>query len=545
MCFTFVTLEPVRTALPIRLARRVVLLAAGCCLLLCQRPAVAEEPAGGLLELQRQVARQKTEIEELKAAVAEQRAMLERLLGAARPAGLAAVTVTPSYAPATASAQPAFAAAPPAAPAQSAATAVSAAQLAKETERVARSLGGFQFSGDFRYRLDLQLRSANDVAPALQNARGRYRVRLNIDKGLDSPVDPRLKFHLQLSTGPYQVQTTNDQDFAGLAAKQPFSVAEAYINYSPTPRISLRGGRSEEVFADNMKFLWDDDVRFNGFHQIVTIPVTSGALGINKVEFRSGEYILSNPNITALAANSPYTAAGYIPGQKVRTAKLFHPGVILTGSLGPRWSHYFQGDLSLYHNPNQIQLASTAAGFPAVMSTPIGVQLPAPAGAAGNATLTPGGAMYSARHYQIAHGAYRLERKSVRVGNREMPLWFDFQASRNAGASKLRDAFMASANLGSVKRSGDLRFLYQFALKDANSLISQFTDDDLGTGTGVNLAVHALRVDLGLTRYLQWQNLLFIQTERRPTSPSEQMYMVLQRGANPTFRFLGQLAFTF
>ena len=91
----------------------------------------------------------------------------------------------------------------------------------------------------------------------------------------------------------------------------------------------------------------------------------------------------------------------------------------------------------------------------------------------------------------------------------------------------------------------DVRFRYQFAIKDANALISQFTDDDLGTGSGVNIAVHALRVDLGLTRFLQWQNLLFIQTERRASNPAEQFFVPLQRGAHVTYRYLGQLAFSF
>ena len=76
-------------------------------------------------------------------------------------------------------------------------------------------------------------------------------------------------------------------------------------------------------------------------------------------------------------------------------------------------------------------------------------------------------------------------------------------------------------------------------------MISQFTDDDLGTGTGVNIAVHAVRFDLGLTRFLQWQNLLFIQHERRPNNPAELFFVPLQQGANATFRYLGQLAFTF
>lgn len=487
-----------------------------------------------VIDLKRQVARQQREIDELKASVSAQKALLDRLLAANIPPVSSLAEVKPGRGPA-----------PVAEAGQAPQAGVKVEELARETQRVSHNLGGFAFSGDFRYRLDLQLRSGNEIAPPLQNARARYRVRLNIDKGIDRQVDPKLRFHMQLSTGPYSTPNTNDQDFAGLAVKHPFSISEAFLHYRPTNHLALRAGRMEEVFAENMRFLWDDDVRFNGFQQVLTVPLENAPLGIKSIEFRAGEYILSNPNIAILGANSPYVAAGYAVGQKVRSAALFHPGAIVRGDLGSQWSHQFLADMSLYRNPNQIQLASTSSGFPPLVGNPIGVQLPHPPGGTGTATTSPGGAMYTARHFQIAHAGYRLERKGIRLGGREMPLWFDFQASRNVGTSSLRDAVMASANLGSVRRFGDVRFLYQYAIKDANALISQFTDDDLGTQTGVNIAVHALRFDFGLTRYLQWQNLLFVQNQRRASNPSDQLFVVLERGANPTIRFLGQLAFTF
>ena len=63
-----------------------------------------------------------------------------------------------------------------------------------------------------------------------------------------------------------------------------------------------------------------------------------------------------------------------------------------------------------------------------------------------------------------------------------MPAFVDFQASRNLGAGKHRDARMVSANLGSVKKFGDMRWLYSFAVKDANALIAQFAEDDVAAG---------------------------------------------------------------
>lgn len=489
---------------------------------LCTFSAFGAEGADAdeIMSLREQLARQQAQIAELQKTLEAQGRALDRL---AQQSSSDVVT-----------------AAVPAATALKASSA-SVDDLAKKTEAVSKNLGGFQFSGDFRYRFDVQARSSNEVAAPLQNARSRYRLRLNIDKDLD----PRFRFHVQLSTGPYNNAITNDQDMAGTVAKHPISIAEAYVNFHPNANVSLRGGRMEEVFADNMRFLWDDDVRFNGFHQTFKGSFASNPLGFKTLELRVGEYILSNPAVYVLPANSPFVAAGYQVGQKVRDANLFHPGVILRGDLGPAWSHQILGTFQIYRNPNQIQLASTAAGFPVVVTKDLGFVLSGPIGGTGNGTTLPGGATYFAPDFHIAHLGYRLERKGVSIGGREMPLWFDLQAARNTGASSLRDALMASVNLGAVRKAGDLRTLYQFAIKDANSMISQFTDDDLGTGSGVNIAVHALRFDLGLTRFLQWQNLLFIQNQRRASNPSEQFFVPLQRGANSTFRYLGQLAFTF
>ena len=118
--------------------------------------------------------------------------------------------------------------------------------LTQKVDSVLGNLGGFKFSGDFRFRADMQARSANAVAGPLQNIRSRYRVRLNVDKDFE----PKFRFHLQLSTGPFATQTTNDQDFGAMAVKHPFSIAEAYLDFHPTSRVSLRGGRMEEAFAD-------------------------------------------------------------------------------------------------------------------------------------------------------------------------------------------------------------------------------------------------------------------------------------------------------
>lgn len=471
--------------------------------------AAADSAAAEIQALRQQLAQQRAQIEQLRSQLDEQGKVLDRLSQGA-----------PAAAP------PVMAAVAPAKPAPAA---------------DAKSVNGFQFSGDFRLRLDSVTRTGNDIAAPMQNVRGRYRLRLNVDKDLD----PRFRFHLQLSTGPANNPVTLDQDMGGITARHPFSISEAYVDFRPNSKVTLRGGRTAEVFADNMRFLWDDDVRFNGFSQTVALPLAKNVLGFTSFELRAGEYILSNPAVYILPAGSPFISAGYDIGQKVRGADLFHPGAVLKGNLGSRWSQQIFGGVELYRNPNQIQLASTAAGFPVLVNGTLGLALSGPLTGTGNGTTTSGGAMYSAPSFHISHLGYRLERKGLKIGGKDMPAWLDFQVSRNHGAASLRDAFMASANLGNVVKRGDVRALYQFSIKDANSMISQFTDDDLGTGSGVNIATHAIRFDLGLTRFLQWQNILFIQNQRRASNPSEQFFVPLGRGANATTRYQGQLAFTF
>jgi hypothetical protein len=493
--------------------------------------------------LQARIDRQDKQIEALMQTVASQQQVID---GIRRLPGPAAIQTVSTSAEAVVDAIPLDASAEPASAGELAVVEALQQQqntviddLTKKVEAAAANIAGFRLSGDLRFRADMQARSSNAIAGPLQNIRSRYRVRFNVDKDFE----PKFRFHLQLSTGPYATQTTNDQDFGGMAVKHAFSIAEAYLDFHPTSRISLRGGRMEEAFADNMRFLWDDDVRFNGFQQVANVPLQSKVF--KNLEFRAGEYFLSNPNVPVLAANSPFVTAGYLPGQKVRDANLFHPGVILTGDLGARWSHQAIADMEFYRNQNQIQLSSTAAGFPVVVNNSIGFMLSGPITALGNATTTPGGAVYTAGRYQIGRLAYRLTDRNLKIGQREMPLFFDFQVARNVGTHASRDAMMASVNFGAIRQLGDVRFLYQYAIKDANSIIAQFTDDDLGTGLTTNIAVHAIRFDLGLSRSLQWQNLLFLQNERRPNNPAQNFFVPVQRGANLTYRYLGQLAFTF
>jgi hypothetical protein len=440
--------------------------------------------------------------------------------------------------------------------------------LSKSVNTTLAYLAGFRFSGDFRLRFDTAPRTGTNHAGQVHNARANYRARFNIDKALND----QLSFHFQVASGTANNPLTYNTDFSGFAARGPIFIGEAWASYHPNSNIDLLGGRLPELFADDSRFLFKEDIRFDGFQENFKVPVGSNPLGITRLELRAGQYILTNPNVPALPsakactpapppvitslpatittpaslpANCAYLSAGYPPGGKVRDADLFHQGFGIFGDLKPGWHHGFIADLQWYRNQNQIALATTAAGAPVVIGTSYGTNAFLPIGGTGTATTTPGGAIFTAPYFQVAHIKYRIGYDSWKVKDHEMPAYIEFHAARNVGAGFLRNAAMGIASIGDTKKAGDVRLLYAFALKEGNSMISEVTDDYLGTLSGVNIRTHEIRFDLGLTRFLAWQNYLYIQNPVSGNDPARNFFVAYPAGAATQYRVQSQVQFKF
>lgn len=421
-------------------------------------------------------------------------------------------------------------------------------QIKKLDEQVQR-IGPFRFSGDFRLRFDGIFRSAEPNPPAgfaplthQQNARLRYRLRFNFDTDINSKVS----FHGQLATGPINNAVTTDQDFTSVTTRHPFFISEAWIDYHPNKSIELQGGRVLEIFADNSRFLFDDDIRFNGFNEKYVWAFKNNGLRASSLEFRAGQYILSNPNVAIVTAGSPLALDGDKVGSTGRAANLFHQGLLVNQKFNDRWSSQAGGDVQIYRNPNQIQLASTAVGVPLIVQNGLGLTLSGPVTGIGNATTTNGGAIYTAHNFQIARVTYRLNWAGWKSGSRAFPVVFNIQAARNIGiGSPERDAMLASFQVGHVENHGDVSFLYVFSSKGANSMISQVTDDDLGTNTGVNIKTHHLRFDYGIAKKITWQTLFYIQSERHSSGDFPNFFVPLNAFTPRQYRFQEQILFRF
>ncbi len=520
--------------------------------------------------LKQMVAEQQKQIEQLRVAMTEMRQALDQKLQPAQTASpqapnlgqvaslAALIPADPSRARA---AVPALA--PVTGPGRAPATEEQMQQYTKTVDALNKGLAGFKFSGDLRYRFDGIWRSANTVGSSQQNVRERYRLRFNADKAVSSQLDT----HIQLGSGTFNNPLTFDTDFAGVNNRGPLFISEWWAAYHPSKFLDLRGGKMPEVFTDSSRFFFDDDLRLNGFQETGKVALESNVVGVKSIAFQAGQYILTNPNVTvlpsasactskpqtvnvttvpttitlptppaALPAACAYLAAGFAPGSKVRDTNLFDQGVALAGDIHEGWSHQFTTNLQLWRNPNALQLASLSSGFPLLVNGYYGVAGSSGPPGTGTATTTKGGATFTAANFQVGRINYRITHVGWKTSRQNLPVWLDLQASRNFGAGFARNAWMAALNVGEVKKFGDVRFLYQYAYKDANSMISQVTDDDLGTGTGVNIRTHGIRVDFGLNKFLEFDNKLFIQDPVRGNDPARNLFVPVPAGVNTSYR---------
>jgi uncharacterized coiled-coil protein SlyX len=523
--------------------KRLALLFAFLCLVLTSASAqeLVKPPEPNVEErvrlLESELERQNTKLDQLQKTLTEQQQTIQALLEK-----LSAQTNLASAAT-TAKETPAADAAP--APAAETQTPTVEQRLAKVEGQVLK-VGPVRVSGDFRLRFDGIFRRATDPTdPPLahvQNVRMRYRFRLN----LDTDLYPKLSFHGQLATGAVNNPLTSDQDFSAITARHPFFLSEAWIEYRPKKSVQLQAGRLQEVFADNSRFLFDDDIRFNGFNEKYVASFKPNGVHLSSLELRAGQYILSNPNVAVITPGSPLARAGEIVGTAGRSANLFHQGLLVNQTFNKRWNSQIGADIQLYRHPNQIQLASTADGLVLLVQPGLGLALSGPLTGTGNATTTPGGAMYTAPGFQVARLTYRLNYAGFTRGDHAFPVTFNVQFARNVATGlNERDAMLAALQVGRITKRGDTAFLYVFSIKGANSLISQVTDDDLGTNSGVNIRTNHFRFEYGLARKVTLQSLFFFQNSLRRSGQFPNFFVPVGDFAPTTYRVQQQLVFSF
>src|ERR1041385_1775703 len=138
-----------------------------------------------------------------------------------------------------------------------------------------------------------------------------------------------------------------------------------------------------------------------------------------------------------------------------RSANLFHQGLLANQTFNKRWNSQLGGDIQIYRNPNQIQLASTQDGLVLLVQPGLGIALSAPLTGTGNATTKPGGVIYTAPGFQVARLTYRLNYAGFTHGDHAFPVTFNVQLARNVATGlNERDAMLAALQVGRITKRG-------------------------------------------------------------------------------------------
>lgn len=404
-----------------------------------------------------------------------------------------------------------------------------------------------QFDGEFRLYFDSLTRSAGGGAPRVSNIRGRYLLHLDFDAALRKS----LSIHGQLSTAPLNNPLTDIQDFGAGAAKHPFFLSLAYVDFHPNQFVHLQGGRVDSPFSDRSRFLFDSDTRFNGTSEVFRLPLGKAS----ELRFTAGQYTFSNPNFPEIVPGTPSTAAtatpsqaflaaGAEPGTQPRSSQLFQQGVLLRQPLGDSITSELAADVQLYRNPNQLRLMSTPGGLFLFGST-LGITPSSGVPSASNATTTPTGAMFTAPGYRIGHASYTLAHRATPFFGYSLPLSVNLQWARNFEPASDRNAWAAIVTAGRSKEAGDVRMIYGFYRKEANSLIGELTENDIAIGGNVNMRANLLRVEYTVARGVVFANNLIYTKWLKDSNPGANFYVPLGSRVPGQLRYQGMLIFRF
>lgn len=353
-----------------------------------------------------------------------------------------------------------------------------------------------KISGDFRARFDGIARSAMPGgAGSMENLRGRYRLRLNYA----FQVDKNLSVHAQLASGPVNNELTDNQDFGTFGAKNPISINQAYVAYTPAKWLTINTGRIPEIFGEGSQFSFDPDLNFNGGSELLKFGRSGKELSGT---FTAAQYILTNPN---KQQTNPQTTL------RLRTAAIFGEGLRLNSPDFNDMNVYYEIRDFAVRQPNQVasQVAS-GAGVPGLGFTTDGLP-----GSGNQIIANPNVNLRGVQPFVFVTGFNTAE---MALGfNHKAPagtfLAYGVEArvDRNLDANTKRDAAYIRAYVGSSNEPGQVKFIYTYKYAEADSMLSAFTDDDLGTQNNTDIKAHVFMADWKLLSHVNFQNIFFIE----------------------------------
>ena len=496
-------------------------------------PAKMEGNLFGLDEMRRQIGEQREELERMRVLISEQARALEELRArveraerttpeASAPAGVRYASFAAERGTSAVAASPPSAQAVPRKEESDVRLTRVEEQARKTSEALSRQLGSITFSGDVRFRYELQRglldSSPNAADPSILGneltARNRLRVRARL--AVRGKMGDEFEWGLRLATGSYAEPVSGNQTLTDFYTRKPFGLDQAFVVYKPKALrgLQVQGGKFEAPWM-RTEMIFDSDLQHEGLaesftHDFKTSLLKNLTLVAWQMPFleRNSAFV-RNPDGTVNVAESGRQGRDLaLYGGQVRARLQPADDAALTVAAS---NFYFSGT----------QFVSPAQLFGGQVQLPVTVLLPATADApartvagvatvprsmlvaGGNLGLMVGSSNAVGRDGRLASG-YNLVNLIGRLDlmhHRRFPVSVTLDYVTNTQARPVSvagpggstvflendedDGFWAELQVGKTRERGDLLFGYTFARIEKDAVLSPFNYNELVQSTDV------------------------------------------------------------
>ncbi len=159
-----------------------------------------------------------------------------------------------------------------------------------------------KFNGDLRLRyeadffdgLNALFIKPDNTTVLLNTSEDRHRIRLRARLGMTAKVNDEMEAGIGLATGNTTDPVSTNQTLGDSLNKKNFLLDLAYLKWSPTPAVTLWGGRFPSPWFST-DLVWDPDINFDGvavtyrprLTSRTSLFMTAGAFPIQEVELSS------------------------------------------------------------------------------------------------------------------------------------------------------------------------------------------------------------------------------------------------------------------
>ncbi|HYO98589.1 MAG TPA: putative porin [Pyrinomonadaceae bacterium] len=158
-------------------------------------------------------------------------------------------------------------------------------QAQKASETLARQLGSITFSGDLRLRFEGQFGQLNALPNAANPAilgnelSARHRMRLRARLALRGLIGKEFDWGLRFATGTLTDVASSNQTLTDFFNRKEFALDQAYLTYRPSaiPGLRLQGGKFETPWLFT-EMTFDADIQPEGINESYTRDFNHGTL---------------------------------------------------------------------------------------------------------------------------------------------------------------------------------------------------------------------------------------------------------------------------